>query len=261
MAVNYKVTVDNTSASKTFDLTSVDINPSAAPTSTPRQGGFTLRNRINFTNVSAANRKLATFTGGTAATSGNLLRVLQVPERVLIKDVQIFAVKGETVPGSVLVGTAGGFHASHLTTLAIGIGVEQRSKPESSSSYSAIAHLDMQLTAQDGMGAGAPFGEIALDKAGDSGVGCTFTAGQVEAVDTSMTEPNLARVVTEVAGTGSAIYHAAPQYFPMGGYVYLGCTNVNGGSASDASASKINSDYLTLTGTWEIQADCTYVPE
>jgi hypothetical protein len=258
---NIKVTVANSTASTVIDLTSTSINPGAAPTSTPRQGGFTLRNRINFTNVALANKKLFNIaSSGAAAQAGNVLRVLEVPERVQVNRVNLYAVKSETVPGSVAVGSASGLHASHLASAAIGVGVEQRSKPLSSASYNALSHLDLQLTAQNGMGAGAQFGEIALEAAGASVDGCGFTASQVEAVDTSMTAPELARIVTQVAGTGSAIYYASPAYFALGGYIYLGCTNVSTGSAS-LSTSKADSTYVKLTGTWEVQAECTYVPE
>ena len=51
-------TVKFTTIAANKDLTDVTVNPEAAPTSTPRQGGFTLRNRVNFANVSAANKKL-----------------------------------------------------------------------------------------------------------------------------------------------------------------------------------------------------------
>jgi hypothetical protein len=71
MGTNLKFTVANSSASTTFDLTDPSINPSAAPQSTPRQGGFTLRNRINFTNVAAANKKLFNMvSSGSAAQVG-----------------------------------------------------------------------------------------------------------------------------------------------------------------------------------------------
>ena len=259
MGVNYKVTPANSTTATTFDLTDTDLNPSAAPTSTPRQGGFTLRNRINFTNVSTANKKLFNaLVGATAATVGNVLRVLEVPERTLVKDVQIFAVKDETIPGSLIVATASGLHASAFTTLAIGINAEQRSKPASSASYVATTHLDLQLAAQEGMPAGGVFGEIPLLKNGSS---CAFEASKVEAIDSSMTAPELGRVVTEKAATGSGIKHSVPTYFPLGGYVYLGATDVTTKSVTNSSNTLANSDYVYLTGTWEIQADCTYVPE
>lgn len=264
MAVNLKFTCANSSASTTFDLTSTSINPDAAPTSTPRQGGFTLRNRINFSNVAAANKKLFNIaSSAVAAQTGNVLRVLEVPERTMVKQVNIFAVKSETVPGSVASGSASGLHASHLASAAIGVGIEQRSKPTSSASYAATTHLDLQLAAQHGMPAGGPFGQIPLVKAGASVDGAGFEASTVEAIDSSMTAPELGRVKTQVvnASANSAVIGAVPQYFPLGGYVYLGMTNVNTGNQSHTSAGKADSTFVSLTGTWEIQADCTYVPE
>jgi hypothetical protein len=261
MAVDYRITVDNTSSDNVSDLTDTDINPGAAPTSTPRQGGFTLRNRVNFSNVPASDNKLFTLTGGTAATTGRLLRVLEVPKRTLINCVSVFAVEGETVPGTVIVGSSGGIHASALDTAAIGLGVEQRSVPENDDSYDADAHLDIQLTAQDGMGAGAQFGEFALEAAGASVDGCGFSSAQIEAIDGSMTAPELGRGVTQVSGTGSAIYYSAPAYFPHGGFVYLGMTDVVTGSNSDTSSGKGTGTYLKALGTWDFQASCNYVPE
>jgi len=264
MGVNLKFTCANSSASgnTVFDLTDPAINPEAAPQSTPRQGGFTLRNRINFTNVAAGNKKLFTLaSSATAAQVGNVLRVLDVPERVQVNAVNLYAVKSETVPGSVASGSASGLHASALATLAIGVNVEQRSKPTSSASYAAVSHLDLQLAAQNGMPAGGQFGEIPLVKAGASVDGCGFEASKVEAIDSSMTAPELGRIVTQKAATGSGIHYGAPAYFPLGGYVYLGATDVNTGSTSHTSAGKADSTFVSLTGTWEIQADCQYIPE
>ena len=261
MAVNLKFTPANSSAATVFNLTSTDINPEAAPTSTPRQGGFTLRNRINFTNVAAANKKLFTCAStSSAAQVGNVLRVLEVPERVQVNAVNIYAVRNETVPGSYATGSASGLHASALASLAIGIGVEQRSVPLDNASYSALTHLDLQLAAQNGGVAGAQFGQISCDKAGAAVTGgCIFTAGQVEAIDSSMTAPELGRVITQYA-VGSTMVYATPAYFPLGGYVYLGTTDVATGNVSNSDA-KAAGTYVSLTGTWEIQADCQYVPE
>lgn len=264
MAVNMKFTCANSSSTgaTVFDLTDTDINPGAAPTSTPRQGGFTLRNRINFSNVALTNKKLFTIaSSGSAAQVGNVLRVLEVPERVQVNRVNLYAVKSETVPGSYLTGSASGLHASALATLAIGVNVEQRSKPLDDAAYDEYAHLDLQLAAQRGMPAGGQFGEIPLAKAGAAVVGgCAFEGSKVEAVDSSMTAPELARIVTQKAATGSAVEYEAPAYFPLGGYVYLGCTDVTTGNVSNSGA-KADDTYAYLTGTWEVQAQCTYVPE
>jgi len=212
--------------------------------------------------VAASNKKLFTLASSAqAAQVGNVLRVLNVPERVQVNAVNLYAVKSETVPGSVASGSASGLHASALATLAIGVNVEQRSKPESSASYSATSHLDLQLAAQNGMPAGGQFGEIPLAKVGAAADGCAFEASKVEAIDSSMTAPELGRIVTQKAATGSAIQYGAPAYFPLGGYVYLGATDVNTGSTSHTSAGKADSTFVSLTGTWEIQAECQYVPE
>lgn len=265
MGVNLKFTCANSSASTTFDLTDTDINPEASATTTPRQGGFTLRNRINFTNVALANKKLFSLAASAAAAqTGNVLRVLEVPERTLVNKVDIFAVKSETVPGSYLTGSASGLHASHLASAAIGIGIEQRSKPASSASYAATSHLDLQLAAQNKMPAGGPFGQIPVLKAGAAVVGgMGFEASRVEAIDASMTAPELGRIKTDVANgsAGSALVAPQPQFFPLGGYIYLGMTDVNTGSASHTSAAKTASTYAYLTGTWDIQAQCQYCPE
>lgn len=260
MAVNYAITPKNSSASYVKDLTSTSINPDAAPTSTPRQGGFTLRNRVDFSKVALANRKLFTLTGGTAATAGNVLRVLEVPARTLVKNVEIFAVKDKTIPGTAVSLTAGGLHASHLASLVITVGAEQRSKPTSSASYNALSHIDIQGTAQRSLAAGGQFGAIALKKAGSS---CAFSSNLVEKIDSSMTAPELGRVITDQKAAGSAYMNAYPGYFPLGGYVYVaaGPHGTGTGNQSDASASKVNSDYVALSGVWEFQADCTYVPE
>jgi hypothetical protein len=256
MGTNYKVTAKN-SASYAIDLTDTDVNPEAAPTSTPRQGGFTLRNRVNFTNVATANKTLATFTGGTAATSGYTLRFLEVPERTLVKDVQVFAVKGETVPGHSASLTSGGFHASHLASLAVGISVEQRSKPESSASYVEASHMDLQLAAQSSMAAGGQFGNIGLKAIASS---LAFDASLIAAVDSSLAAPELS-VLKKRQTVGSTALEGVQAYFPYGGYIVVHHTDVATGSQSDASTSKIDSDYTYLTGTWEMQADCMYIPE
>lgn len=260
MGVNYKITVNNAAAANVSDLTDTDINPEAQATSTPRQGGFTLHNRINFTNVATTHKKLFSITGATAATTGRVLRVLEVPERVLVQKVWITGVKDETVPGCAASGSASGLHASALAGAQIGIGIEQRSKPKSSASYNALTHLDLSLGTPGGVAAGAPFGLINLAKVGASISGLDFDASQAEKIDSSMTAPELGRVAT-FQTVGSTGFEGVTQYFPLGGYVYLGMTNISTGSVTNTSNAKANSTFGYLTGTWDIMADCVYVPE
>lgn len=257
MGVAYKFKTDSGS---TIDLTSTDVNPDAAPQSTPRQGGFTLRNRVNFANISAANKQLTKFASASSASQvANILQVIEVPNRTLVKSVNVFGIKSQTAPATSVSFTASGLNASHLASAVIGLNPQLWSKPASTSRVAA-SHLDALTTAQDTRLAGAAFGAIPLQKAGDS---CAFEANKVEKIDSSMTAAQLGRVLTEQTGAGSAVYGAKEVYFPYGGYVYmaLGPYNVATGSASVSSASKANSDTISLAGVWEFQAECMYVPE
>ena len=260
MAVDYAVTP---AIAGLKDLTDTSVNPDAAPTTTPRQGGFTLRNRINFDNVAAGNKTLYTITKATAATAGNILAVLEVPERVLVKSVKVFAVKSADIPGCSMYdvsgsagATASGLAASHLGATHINIGALQRSKPLDDDSYVAASHLDVQNGAVGGTAAGGQFGVIATQVAvTTNGV---FSASLVEKIDSSMTAPELGQVVTRQADS-TTLVTGTEGYFPLGGYVTIQSTPGAGGSASDGVGS-FTGDHLRLTGTWEIQADCMYVP-
>jgi hypothetical protein len=259
MATNYKFKTDSGSV---IDLTSTSVNPGAAPTSTPRQGGFSLRNRVNFGNVSAANSLLTTLASTSAASqTANLMYFLQVPNRTLVKKVHVFGVKSQTAPATSVSLTASGLNASHLASAVFGINAAIWSKPDSTTRVAA-SHLDKQTTAVNSLLAGALFGQIPLQKAGAS---VAFEASLVEKVDASMTAPRLGQVQTTEAAGGGAVVAGLDQgvYFPFGGYVYgaLGPYNVGTGNASVSSASKANSDTISLAGVWEMQADCMYVPE
>ena len=81
MAINFKF---QPAMSRTKDLTTLAKNPAAVAMSTPRQGGFTLRNRINFTNVATADKKLCILTASASTNSTDVLLVLEVPNRTLV---------------------------------------------------------------------------------------------------------------------------------------------------------------------------------
>lgn len=260
MGLSYKF---KTTGSK-IDLTSTSVNPDAAPTSTPRQGGFTLRNRVNFTNVSTSNKTTFTLASQSSASShaAHVFRVLEVPERTVVNDVKIFAVKSATIPGHTLTdSTFSSAGSSFLKSAIIGLDGELRTKPTSSASYAASSHLKIHATAINGAAAGGALGKIPLQNASASGV---FEASHVLAVDNSLSTAAKAirgRVLTEQAVTGSGIVTAgAPMYFPLGGYVYMALGPYNTATGS-AGSSTDNSATATLTGTWDFQADCQYVPE
>jgi len=81
----------------TFDMSDPTVNPDAKNVTTPREGGFTLRNRINFSNpeiVASGANMLAVV--GTAGAVCNTFKILEVPERVSLRTVRILKVPGET---------------------------------------------------------------------------------------------------------------------------------------------------------------------
>jgi hypothetical protein len=261
MAVNFKL---NIGSGVNIDLTDPDVNPQAAPTSTPRQGGFTLRNRVNFANVSAANKQAFKInaTPSSASQDANVLRVLEVPERTLITDFDVFAIKSATIPGFGPQGsqpaTPGG---SMLASAIIGFDAELNVKPTSSASYAAASHLLPLFVTQNGGGKGATLGQIAIQNYTAS---WAFEANQVVAVDSMMSTAANAirgRVLTERAVTGSGVVGASAKlYFPLGGYVYmaLGPDSTALGSAGSSTAASTIGEF---TGTWDFQAQCQYVPE
>ena len=105
--LNFKFT---TSSGEIINLTSTAVNPDAAPEATPRQGGFTVRNRWNCNNLAAANKQtFGPFSASITASakSANIIKVLKVPDRTLVKGpVHVFAVKSETIPGHATLGAA-----------------------------------------------------------------------------------------------------------------------------------------------------------
>ena len=86
-----------TTGGTTFDMNDPAVNPDAKNVTTPREGGFTLRNRINFSNpeiVAAGANMLAN--NGAAGAVANIFKILTVPARVSIKSLRILKVPGES---------------------------------------------------------------------------------------------------------------------------------------------------------------------
>lgn len=260
--LNFKFT---TSSGEIIDLTSTSVNPDAAPEATPRQGGFTIRNRWNCNNLSAANKQtFGPFSASITASakSANIIKVLKVPERTLVKaPVSIFAVKSETIPGHATLGAA--TKASLNSAGAAGVlgFTAYAYKTPSQSAPSMVRFVGTTLNGQT-VAAGCALGGVNIAKFDSHGGG--FDTGLVEAVDASMTAPTLG-MVNAAANAASAKYTAVTGlYFPYGGFVTmtLGPNNTAlGAMASSKGASQAKGLYGYMTGTWEVQADCTYVPE
>lgn len=281
------------------NLTSVTVNPDAAPTATPRQGGFTLRNRWNCANVSASSLSMWAIDDATlnddAVTN---FRVLKVPERTYVKDLFLTAVKSQAVPAFKLTGAQASntdVTASDLDTTYLEFGADWNKKPENSSSYAAASHLvhvtALNSRAQDGTDAviGRVFGALALNCAAEDGssdhhqyssseVNLTFV-DYFTKIDSSIASPTkpmqnakkvylpTSFVADSAAATELTNQTTTGMYFPYGGYVTmrLGPYNTSQGASTVADATGYYSGTTAATvvmkGVWEIQANCNYVPE
>ena len=260
--LNFKFTA---TTGETIDLTDPSVNPDAAPTATPREGGFVLRNRWNCDNLSAANKQ--TFGPMSAsvtasATSANIIRVLKVPPRTLVKGpIHVYAVASETIPGHVTTGAA--TTASLNSAGAAGqLGFTiQNYKDASLTAASMVRFVGTSVNGNTVL-AGQPLGGIPIQKF-DASVAGIFEASIVEKIDGSMTAPTLGRV--NLAGNAaSTITVPTELYSPYGGYITMTLgpnATALGVMASSKGAAQAKGLYGSLSGSWEVQADCMYVPE
>ena len=256
------------------DLTDTSVNPRAAAVVTPREGGFTLRNRIDFGQVSAANKLMWTCSDTTPITETTVpFYVLNVPSRVYVKDILVTAISGETVPGFDLYYVAAVTN-SDLDQMTLGWGSHKRRTAVSSASYSAAADL-LAATTVNGEGV-MPDGEVAGDVFGNQMLKVSTNelvfVDSFRAIDGSLASPlepmSCAKVIRN---TGALITSALDQaqhgeYYPYGGYVHIKLGPWNTNLSSDIAAA---ADYhdgasdaatISLEGVWEIQANCMYVP-
>jgi hypothetical protein len=259
------------------DLTDVDVNPGAAPTATPRQGGFMLRNRINFANVSSGSDNAMTVNAVEMTTLPTTpFTVLQVPERVFVKELMLYAVEGQTVPGFSTTQIAStSLTNSDLDTWTMSFGAKRNRKDVTNASYVAASDLVQIITAPagtgcavDGVVGGDVFGNL-LTKISTNN---TVWVDAFDAIDGSLaTSAEPMQTAKSIRNTGALITSALSQhndgeYFPYGGLVnmFIGPWNVAESSGVTAVESFYASSVgatIDLTGVWEIQAQCWYVPE
>lgn len=203
----------------TFDLQATVNNPDAAPIATPREEGFTLRNRINWSNA-----KNSTNLTADGSANANILRILTVPKRTLIRALSFGVVPGSSAtthawtsasgsPGSAAkfqVGVQGWHNASQSTIKTLGNAfITSISMDASSGAISSTASL---------------FGEVSTN------------TPWTQAVN---------------VGTSSKLKAHA---FPFGGFVTMNIKSSTGSSASDMTSA-------VLSGTLEVTAVCEFMPE
>jgi len=180
----------------TYDLTDTDTNPSAVAQATPREGGFVLRNRINFGNVTAP-----------TATSrvANILKLLKVPKGTVIREFRFHAVPGETAPSHAF-SSAASLSASDGDGATLNVGaVWYQSASMSSTTIDTDAFADHVITKKTGVAAGMPALSTSAEMTG-------YTS------QSDSTSPTL------------------PFTFPYGGYITMGIEDSTGSSASSVSA-------------------------
>ena len=208
-----------TTGASTFDMSDPAVNPLTKEVTTPREGGFTLRNRINFSNsvtVAAGANKLAV--AGAAGAVCNLFKILQVPARTSIKNLRIVKVPGQT-----------NFAAAHVAASAsnsgalLGIGT----RFAKNASLSMISDPDT-------------FADHAIVKSTGAMPTTMFSGGASTPATWDVSQSDTSTPVLPIA-------------CPYGGDVIMQIVNASGG----ASAS---SDGITMTGVFEVVADCDYMP-
>ena len=246
------VTITATSAG-TVNLQDPDVNQWAAPISTPRQGGFTLRNRWKCADLTTANRSLfetsdwaSTSSGSDATLAATHLQAITVPKRTLVKDLTLFAVKGEAGPNTLCKfgGAADPVLASDLNEVNVNVYAHAYKSASQSSLASSLVEM-CQIDTED------------PDDASSDTHGWFDGAilGQSASWD-SLSVPTAAAMPLkmDLASTTNVIDAATwdnPQYFPHGGFIVL---RTDAGISADSVSTVIGSWSQEMEGTWEIQA-------
>lgn len=207
-----------------YDLTDTAVNPQAYPQSTPRQGGFTIQNRIDFDTVTAPT---------ATKTVANMLKLVKIPPRCMVNRV-IFAVppgatdvthKYTDASGSALSGASAG----KSVTINVGYGWFKSKAAYDASTYTA-ANLIQDVDAVC---------DLVLTKK----TGVVATATELPQTDASHPEYGAINVYDTSA--------TPPDMFPYGGWLTLQL-------AAGASASSV---YGQLCGDLHVILECAYMPE
>lgn len=273
-----------TSLDSNVDLTDTTVNSGAAPTATPRQGGFVLRNRVDASLLSAANKLLWVIDDATFSDDAlKNMRVLEVPERTYVRSLFISGVKDETAPAVRITGAKASnasLTASDLDAMALIWNVDSNKKPTSHASYVAATHL-VSLTTVNGEaldGAtvvaaevfGRMLGKIVASDPEWSSAANWVLLDKFRTIDASIESPLEPMVTAKkmVVSDGTSISDPIGHYFPYGGFVTMRLGPYNVQLSSSVASGKDVGLYSSTTaatpnlaGVWEFQAQCQYVPE
>lgn len=233
------------------DLTSISTNVNAAPEATARLGGFTLRNRF----LGSLWSPIANSMVSTNSVADVPAYVLNVPERTMVNKINVFAVHGETAPDMSWSTTASSVsdsdHALNITFVGIPVNKIASSSGVTTKTYSSISG---SLT----------MGQILLTAAASasSKINGSITGSVLTAINARSTATaGIAHGLWAGLGLGAANVidsgtYSYPRYFHNGGRVAM----VLAGTVTNSDAS-VNAMSASGVGMWEVQAECTYVPE
>ena len=216
------VTTTWASATK-YDLTGTAVNPQAYEQSTPRQGGFTLQNRINFDAVTAN-----TLTNKV----GNVLKLVRIPPRTIVNKVNFCVPPGQTTVNHKYMDSAG----SALSSASAG----------KSSAVLNIGYINYKtLAAYKASSATSQVYDV--DDLADLVI--TASTGAITAASLPQwSASSQSKGVVDISDAGAPTY---PHIFPYGGWLAI----QPGGGASFSSV------YGQMTGDLHIIMDCEYMPE
>jgi len=256
-----------------INLTDPTVNTMAAPVSTPRQGGFTIRNRWDCAKqTTAQNKSFTKFAACSASNSeaSTLFYVIEVPKRTLVKDVNVFAVDSATIPNH---GVSGAASAAKLNSVGAAAQVcfnarmfQKASQTTSSmdDTWQAASEVNYSYDTASIKSSvlGCIFGGLPLAKFDSSG-GALDTLNLFEKIDTKISVPNMAGQHPVWMDAAVAQEPNHPVYFPYGGYVTMaiGADGRSTGDSASSSGTGCSSCVGAFSGVWEVQANCQYVPE
>jgi len=228
---NLKLTVGTFANAK--NLQSTTVNPIAAPVATPREGGFTLRNRVNFSSVNSSAAVTIGTIASAAATATNF-QILQVPKRTILHQLVFTGVPGSTAVA----------HAFSYTTAVSSAGA----------STGNTAKFEIGAAAYNEASQKAASVKVDIDE---------FAASIAITKKTGVIGSTFGKAVGSLPLSMAVNHTTSAQFeritFPFGGFVTM---NIKAGSSAVKSYSA--SDAITggaLTGVMEAQAYCTYLPE
>jgi hypothetical protein len=248
--VAHKWQVNGTAASD-VDYTSISTNPDVVPVATPREGGFTLRNRWNAANISSSSVEMAaSFAKGTANITAKRFRIIEVPANTHVHGIHLRTPSASDVPVM-------------SNTIAGKMSTDSNAFDTSYLQFGGACWKEAAQTNLLGTEGLAPNGFASQTGAVLGGFPLTVKTAAVASLPTvSASTPWTQGAAPYNVGASSDQFTPNQGVdFPYGGYVvmHLGPDDVAMGSVSSVGSSSAVS--IGISGQWDVVARCTTLPE